>query len=65
MRDILGEWLKRNYKTEKFGSPSWRMLVKAVAEVNRAVAENIAQAHPGRSVNVITVLEVARPVLQH
>ena len=46
------EWLKKNYKTEKFGDPSWRILVKAVADFNKDVARKIAQAHQGRPVNV-------------
>jgi len=39
------EWLKKNYKTEKFGDPSWRSLVKAVRDFNKDVAVKIAQAH--------------------
>ena len=53
------KWIKKNYKTERFGGPLWRMLA---AEVNGSVAENIAWAHPSRPVNVH---EVARPVPQH
>jgi len=49
----MSEWLKKNYKTEKFGDPSWRLLVKAVGYFNKGVAERIAQDHPGKSVNVV------------
>jgi len=52
LRATMSEWLKKNYKTEKFGDPSWRLLVKAVGDFNKSVAERIAQEHQGKSVNV-------------
>ena len=47
LRATMSEWLKKNYKTEKFGDPSWRLLVKAVGDFNRGVAERIARKHLG------------------
>ena len=47
LRDTVQEWLKKNYNTEKYGDPSWRMIVKAVADFNQGVAKNIATKHPG------------------
>ena len=48
----LEDWLKRMYNTEKYGNPSWRMLVKAVASptggANPALAQAIAENHPGK-----------------
>jgi len=52
LRATMSEWLQKNYKTEKFGDPSWRLLVKAVRDFNKGVAERIARDHPGKSVNV-------------
>ena len=48
----LEDWLKRMYNTEKYGNPSWRMLVKAVASptggANPALAQAIADKHSGK-----------------
>jgi len=52
LRSTMSEWLRKNYMTEKFGDPSWRLLVKAVRDFNKGVAERIARDHPGKSVNV-------------
>lgn len=43
--ETLKQWIKQNYKTEKFGAPSWRTLLKAVAKVDRL---QLAADHPGR-----------------
>ena len=48
----LEDWLKRMYNTEKYGNPSWRTLVKAVASptggANPALAQAIAEKHSGK-----------------
>lgn len=48
---VLHEWLKKVYNVHKYGLPSWRSLVKAVASplggANPALAEAIAKEHPG------------------
>ena len=30
LTEVLTLWLKKNYNTERFGDPSWEMLVRAV-----------------------------------
>jgi hypothetical protein len=49
LREVLTEWLKKSYDTNRFGQPSWRLLVRAVAHPaggnNRALAEQIAARH--------------------
>jgi len=54
LRATMIEWLRKNYMTEKFGDPSWRLLVEAVGQFNKGVAERIARDHPGpgKTVNV-------------
>ena len=52
LRATMSEWLKKNYKTEKFGDPSWRLLVKAVGDFNEGVARRIARDHLGKSANM-------------
>ncbi len=51
MGEVVVEWLKRNYNTTRFGCPTWKMLVKVVANPNGGnnnyLAEKIASQHPG------------------
>ena len=52
LSEMLTCWLKRNYDVERFGEPSWRAVVKAVAcpaaGDNHALALNIAKQHSGK-----------------
>ena len=43
----MAEWTKKNYDTEKFGVPSWRMLIIAVQSFNMGLAQKIAAKHNG------------------
>ena len=49
--EVLTNWLKKTYNVERFGEPSWKLLVKAVSDPARgndcAWAENIAKKHQG------------------
>ena len=49
---VLVAWLSKTYNIEKHGHPSWRTLVKAVADpiggANVALALKIAEKHPGK-----------------
>ncbi len=51
MYEVVEEWLMENYNTEKFGPPTWKMLVKVVANPNggnnNSLAKKIANEHPG------------------
>ena len=47
MRDMVQEWLKKNYNTPKFGEPSWKMIVEAVSAVDNGLAQRIAGNHSG------------------
>ena len=48
----LTEWLNKSYNTERFGPPSWKLLMAAVANPaggnDRALAERIAQKYKGK-----------------
>ena len=48
---VVEEWLKGDYDVEKYGHPSWRLLVRAVADpiggANPALAHSIAAKHSG------------------
>ena len=41
----LKHWIKQNYNTEKFGVPSWRTLLKAVAKIDKLLLERLAAKH--------------------
>jgi hypothetical protein len=45
--DALLEWISQNYDTEKFGNPSWKTLLTAVAKVNRLQCKELAANHQG------------------
>ena len=51
LQAVLVKWLKKGYNYQKFGSPTWRMLVEAVADPtggnDSALAKFLAQKHLG------------------
>ncbi len=53
MGEVVEEWLKGNYDTDKFGPPTWKMLVKVVAHPNggnnNSLAKKIASEHRKRA----------------
>ena len=50
--EVLTEWLNKAYDTYRFGLPSWKLLVAAVAHPvggnDRALAERIAGKYNGK-----------------
>ena len=50
LNDVLLLWLKKEYNVERFGPPTWRMLVEAVNKRsggnNYELAKKIALNHP-------------------
>ena len=55
LTSMATEWLKRNYKVEKFGEPTWQQLVEAVGNqaggANMALAKKIARRHKARGMS--------------
>ena len=51
LRIVLRKWLQKSYNYNKYGPPTWRMLVEAVGDPfggnDCALAETIANKHPG------------------
>ena len=43
--DALKHWIKQGYNTSKFGEPSWRMLLKAIAKMDKLEFKKIATDH--------------------
>ena len=55
LSEMVTEWLNQSYNTQRFGLPSWKMLVEAVAHRNggnnQALATIIANKYNGQSVS--------------
>ena len=45
--EALRQWIKQNYNTCAFGEPSWRTLLRAVAQVNKLQFKTLAGKHKG------------------
>ena len=43
--EALKHWIQQNYNTKKFGLPSWRTLLEAIARENRRVFKTLAEKH--------------------
>ena len=48
--EALKQWILQNYRTAKFGYPSWRTLLEAVARVDKLLFKNLADKHRGNIV---------------
>ena len=45
--EALSLWIKQNYNTAKFGAPSWRSLLKAIAPIDGKLFKELALKHQG------------------
>ena len=61
------DWLKGVHNVQKYGHPSWRVLVQAVAHpaggANPALAQSIAAKHPGNYHSYVSECPVVSHVL--
>ena len=59
LSQVVLEWLRKNYNTEKFGEPTWQWLVEVVATPaggnNNDLAAKIASKHQGEGTNTSLV----------
>ena len=51
--EALKEWIKQNYNTKLFGRPSWRSLLRAVAEVDKRQFQKLAAEHQGEKLKLL------------
>ena len=56
--EALKHWIKQNYDIKKFGRPSWRSLLKAVAEVDNLLFEKLAAKHSQPGTLIMNVCQV-------
>ena len=45
--DLLSHWIQQDYDTKRFGAPSWRSLLKAIALVDELQFKKLASRHQG------------------
>jgi hypothetical protein len=43
--EALKQWVLQNYRTAKFGYPSWRTLLEAIARVDKLLFKKLADKH--------------------
>ena len=52
LQAVVVKWLQKSYDYQRYGPPTWQMLVEAVGDPaggnNCALAEAIAKKHPGK-----------------
>ena len=60
LRMVLKKWLQKSYNFEKYGRPTWRMLVEAVGNSSGgddgALAEAMARKHTGMCMQGMQIL---------
>ena len=45
LKKALYEWIKQNYSTTKYGLPSWKTLLEAVADVDKHLFKKLAEKY--------------------
>lgn len=49
LKKALYEWIKQNYSITKYGLPSWKTLLEAVAEVDQRLFKKLAEKYKATS----------------
>ena len=47
LSEALKQWIKMNYNTQKYGKPSWKTLLKAIAKIDKPQFNRLATEHQG------------------
>ena len=55
--EALKHWIRQNYNTETFGKPTWRSLLRAVAEVDKLLFERLAEKHSQTGMQCCSVMK--------
>ena len=56
--EALKQWIKQNYNAELFGRPSWRSLLRAVAEVDKHQFQKLAAEHQGKKKRTLGLFSI-------
>ena len=54
--EALKEWIKMNYDIQRYGKPSWKTLLKAIAKVDNLRFRRLATEHQGTDSTVATAI---------
>ena len=52
--EVLRQWILQNYNTNAFGEPSWRTLLRAVAQVNKLQFKTLADKHESMNLKLFS-----------
>ena len=55
--DALGHWIGQNYNTDRFNVPSWKVLLRSIALVDKLVFKELAREHEGEIFSVFLTRE--------
>ena len=56
LNEALMCWIKQeDYNTKKFGEPSWKTLLKAVAEINKLLFKKLAKRHQHKGICMLYI----------
>ena len=47
LNEALKHWIRQNYRTARYGYPSWRMLLEAIARIDKLLFKRLADKHQG------------------
>ena len=47
LSETLKLWILRKYKTEKYGLPTWKLLLKAIGKIDENLFKTLAKEHQG------------------
>ena len=51
--EALKQWILQNYRTAKFGYPSWRTLLEAIARIDKLLFKKLADKHRGTIIKIV------------
>ena len=53
LNDALGQWIEQKYNTNKYGMPSWRRLLEAIALIDNRIFKKLAREHEGKIISSV------------
>lgn len=54
----LSEWINQTYNTDRYGKPSWKTLLQAVAREDKLLFHELRQKHQGNTIILVKVQRV-------
>ena len=54
--EALMYWILQDYNTQRYGLPSWKVLLKAISRVDQPLFEKLATEHQVKCIYVVNIL---------